>query len=86
MLIFSKMDPLAKDSINSKKTFYITFIQNCFWAPRVVQCLASKTGKSEFESHWVPHSIGPVPHRSKELRKLHYTKLFCEHLHNPRYE
>ena len=23
-------------------------------------------------SHWVPHSFGLVPHRSKELRKLLY--------------
>ena len=29
-----------------------------------------KGPKSEFESHWVPHSIGLVPHRSKELRNL----------------
>ena len=27
---------------------------------------------SEFESHWVPHSFGLVPHRSKELCKLPY--------------
>ena len=33
----------------------------------VLLCLSCK---SEFESHWVPHSIGLVPHRNKELRKL----------------
>ena len=30
----------------------------------------SQTYTSEFESHWVPHSFGLVPHRSKELCKL----------------
>ena len=29
-----------------------------------------QTFMSEFESHWVHHSFGFVPHRSKELRKL----------------
>ena len=36
----------------------------------MVSKLDLKTCKSEFESHWVPHSIGLVPHRSKELCKL----------------
>ena len=31
-----------------------------------------QTCKSVFEFHWVPHSIGLVPHQSKELRKLLY--------------
>ena len=38
----------------------------------MVSKLDWQTCKSEFESHWVPHSIGLVPHRSKELRKLHF--------------
>ena len=29
-----------------------------------------QTYTSEFESHWVPHSLGLVPNRSNELRKL----------------
>ena len=27
--------------------------------------MVSKLDTSEFESHWVPHSFGLVPHRSK---------------------
>ena len=32
--------------------------------------LTNKTWKSEFESHWVPHLFGLVPHLSKTLSKL----------------
>ena len=35
-----------------------------------VSKLDEQTYTSEFESHWVPHSFGLVPHRSKELCKL----------------
>ena len=38
----------------------------------MVSKLDKQTYTSEFESHWVPHSFGLVPHRSKELRKLLY--------------
>ena len=36
----------------------------------VVSKLDKQTCKSEFESHWVPHSFGLVPHVSKKLSKL----------------
>ena len=32
--------------------------------------LDKQTYTSEFESHWVPHTNGPVPHLSKKLSKL----------------
>ena len=35
-----------------------------------VSKLEKQTYTSEFESHWVPHSFGLVPHRSKGLCKL----------------
>ena len=35
-----------------------------------VSKLDLQTYTSEFESHWVPHSFGLVPRRTKELRKL----------------
>ena len=38
----------------------------------MVSKLDYQTCKSEFESHWVPHSVGLVPHWSKELRELQY--------------
>ena len=36
----------------------------------MVSKLDEQTYKSEFESHWVPHSFRFVTHRIKELRKL----------------
>ena len=36
----------------------------------MVSKLDLKTYTSEFESHWVPHSYGLVPHLSKKLSKL----------------
>ena len=36
----------------------------------VVSKLDKQTCKSEFESHWVPHSFGFVPNLSKKLSKL----------------
>ena len=41
-----------------------------------VSKLDSQTYTSEFESHWVPHSFGLVPHRSKELCELLQHKSF----------
>ena len=38
----------------------------------MVSKLDEQTYMSEFESHWMPHLFGLVPHRSKELRKLLY--------------
>ena len=35
-----------------------------------VSKLDLQTYTSEFESHWVPHSYGLVPHLSKKLSKL----------------
>ena len=36
----------------------------------MVNKLDQQTYTSEFESHWVPYSLGLVPNQSKELRKL----------------
>ena len=36
----------------------------------MVSKLDLQTYTSEFESHWVPHSYGFVPHLSKKLSKL----------------
>ena len=36
----------------------------------MVSKLDWQTSKSEFESHWVPHSYGLVQHLSKTLSKL----------------
>ena len=38
--------------------------------------VSKQTCESEFESHWGSYSISLVPHRSKELRKLHYSDDF----------
>ena len=35
-----------------------------------VSKLDKQTYTSEFETYWVPHSFGLVPHQSKELCKL----------------
>ena len=32
--------------------------------------------KSEFKSHWVPHSFGLVPNLSKKLSKLRYIYIY----------
>ena len=38
----------------------------------MVSTLDYQTLMSEFESHWVPHSDGVVPHLNKMLSKLLY--------------
>ena len=40
----------------------------------IVSKLDLQTYTSEFESHWVPHSYGLVPHLSKKLSKLSPSK------------
>ena len=43
----------------------------------VVSKLDKQTCRSEFESHWVPHSFSLVPHLSKKLSKLLYICGMC---------
>ena len=42
----------------------------------MVSKLDLQTYTSEFESHWVPHSYGFVPHLSKKLCKLPYIYIY----------
>ena len=42
----------------------------------MVSKLNKQTFTSEFESHWAPHSVGLVPHRSKKLGRP-YARSIC---------
>ena len=50
-------------------TRYKSYLKGTFGGVTVSK-LDYETHTCEFESHWVPHSFGLVPHQSKELRKL----------------
>ena len=43
----------------------------------MVSKLDLQTYTNEFESHWVPHSYGFVPHLSKMLSKLQLITTHC---------
>ena len=46
----------------------------------MISKLDCQTYTNEFESHWVPHSFGHVPDRSKYLRKLPIRTLVAEEM------
>ena len=59
-----------------KQIYWTTLCYQGTFGGVMVNKLNYQTYTSEFESHWVPHSFGLVPQRSKELRKLQ-KQIYC---------
>ena len=53
----------------------VTFLIATHSSGVMVSKLDLQNYTSEFESQWVPHSYGPVPHLSKKLSKLQLTQI-----------